>query len=113
MKRTITLIVGALLFALVAGATDVPKFETFLGYTYARTNLGSDPAVIVSRANDQALSASISVMAASGSMCRARFPPSLNTSLGGLAQSGRILDTVSTGASTRGLPQSPTRVQEK
>jgi hypothetical protein len=42
MKRTITLIVGALLFALVAGATDVPKFETFLGYTYVRTDLGSD-----------------------------------------------------------------------
>ena len=42
MKRTITLIVGALLFALVAGATDIPKFETFLGYTYVRTDLGSD-----------------------------------------------------------------------
>jgi hypothetical protein len=113
MKRTIMLFVGALLFALVAGATDVPKFETFLGYTYVRTNLGSDPALIVSRANDHAPSASISVMAASGSICRARFQPSLNTSFGGFAQSGRILDTVSTGAIARDPPQGPTRVQER
>jgi opacity protein-like surface antigen len=42
MKKSITLIVGALLFALVAGATDIPKFETFLGYTYLRTDLQSD-----------------------------------------------------------------------
>jgi hypothetical protein len=42
MKRIITLIAGALLFALVAGTTDVPKFETFLGYTYVRTDLGSN-----------------------------------------------------------------------
>jgi len=42
MKRTITLIIGALLLALVAGATDVPKVETFLGYTYVRTDLGSN-----------------------------------------------------------------------
>jgi hypothetical protein len=42
MKKSITLIVGMLLFALVAGATDVPKFETFLGYTYMRTDLGDN-----------------------------------------------------------------------
>jgi len=113
MKRTITLIVGALLFALAAGATDVPKFESFLGYTFVRTDLGYDPAVILSSANDQAPSASISTMAASESVWRARFPPSLNTSLGGLAHSSRILDTVSTGASTPDLAQAQTRVQEK
>jgi hypothetical protein len=42
MKKSITLIVGGLLFALVAGAQDVPKFETFLGYTFMRTDLQSD-----------------------------------------------------------------------
>jgi hypothetical protein len=26
----------------VAGATDMPKFETFLGYTYLRTDLSDD-----------------------------------------------------------------------
>ena len=42
MKKSITLIVGMLLVALVAGATDVPSFETFLGYTYMRTDLGDN-----------------------------------------------------------------------
>ena len=42
MKKSITLIVGVLLFTLVAGAQDVPKFETFLGFTYMRTDLQSD-----------------------------------------------------------------------
>jgi hypothetical protein len=42
MKKSITLIVGGLLFALVANAQDVPKFETFLGFTYMRTDLQSD-----------------------------------------------------------------------
>ena len=78
-----------------------------------KTAAGSDPGVIVRRANDQAPSASVGVMAAPGSICRSRFPPLLNTSLGGLAQSGRILDTDSTGASTRDLPQGPTRMEEK
>ena len=58
MKRTIALIVGPLLFALVAGAADEPRFENFLDYTYVRTDLGSNSAAIVNRANDQALSAS-------------------------------------------------------
>jgi len=88
MKRTIALIVGALLFALVAGAADAPRVEKFLDYTYVSTDLGSNPAGTVNGANDQAPSASISVMAASG-------------------------DAVSTGASTRDLPQGPTQVQEK
>ena len=113
MKRAITLIVGALLFTLVAGATDVPKSEASLGYTYLRTNLLSDPAVIVSRANDQAPSVSIRVMAPPAAICRVRFLPPLNTSLGGLAQSARVLDTVSAGAIAPDLPQGPTRVQEK
>jgi hypothetical protein len=39
MKRIITLIVGALLLVLVAGAQEEPKFETFLGYTFVRTDL--------------------------------------------------------------------------
>ena len=42
MKKSITLIVGVLLFTLVAGAQDVPRFETFLGFTYMRTDLQSD-----------------------------------------------------------------------
>jgi len=42
MKKSITLIVGTLLFALVAGATDIPTFEAFLGYTYMRTDLQND-----------------------------------------------------------------------
>ena len=42
MKKSITFVVGVLLFTLVAGAQDVPKFETFLGFTYMRTDLQSD-----------------------------------------------------------------------
>src|SRR6266478_3933748 len=42
MKKSITLIVGGLLFTLVANAQEVPKFETFLGFTYVRTDLQSD-----------------------------------------------------------------------
>jgi hypothetical protein len=38
MKKNITVIAGVLLFALVAAATDIPKYETFLGYTYVRAN---------------------------------------------------------------------------
>jgi hypothetical protein len=38
MKKSITIIAGVLAFGLVASATDVPKFETFLGYTYVRAN---------------------------------------------------------------------------
>jgi opacity protein-like surface antigen len=38
MKKSIIVIAGALAFALVATATDIPKFETFLGYTYVRAN---------------------------------------------------------------------------
>jgi hypothetical protein len=112
MNRTIALIVGALSFALVAGAADAPRFENFLDYSYVRTDLGSNRAAILNRANDQAPSASKRVMAASGSIYRARFPPSLNTSLSLLAQTGWTLDAV-TGASTRDLPQGPARVQEK
>lgn len=112
MKRPITLIVGVMLFALLAGATDVPKFETVLAFTYVRTNLGPDSAVIVSRANDEAPGASISVTVAPRSICLARLRRSLNTSLGELTQNGRILDTVSTSASSREL-QAPTGVQEK
>jgi hypothetical protein len=38
MRKSITIIAGVLAFGLVASATDVPKFETFLGYTYVRAN---------------------------------------------------------------------------
>ena len=38
MTRSITLIAAGLLSAFVAGATDIPKFEAFLGYTYVRAN---------------------------------------------------------------------------
>jgi hypothetical protein len=78
-----------------------------------KTAAESDPAVIVSRANDQAPEAFITAMAASASICRARFQPSLNASLGGLAQSDAVLDAVSTAASTRELPQGQILFQEK
>jgi len=38
MTKSITVIAAGLLTALVAGATDIPKFEAFLGYTYIRAN---------------------------------------------------------------------------
>jgi hypothetical protein len=38
MTKSITIIAGVLAFGLVASATDIPKFETFLGYTYVRAN---------------------------------------------------------------------------
>jgi hypothetical protein len=38
MKKTFTVLVTALSFTLVAGATDIPRFETFLGYNLVRFN---------------------------------------------------------------------------
>ena len=38
MNKSITVIGGLVLFALVASATDFPKFETYFGYTYVRAN---------------------------------------------------------------------------
>jgi len=38
MKKIITVVATSLYFALVAGATDVPKSEVFIGYTYVRAN---------------------------------------------------------------------------
>ena len=38
MTKSITLIAAGLLTAFVAGATDVPRYEVFLGYTYVRAN---------------------------------------------------------------------------
>ena len=38
MTRSTTLIAAGLLSAFVAGATDIPKYEAFLGYTYVRAN---------------------------------------------------------------------------
>jgi hypothetical protein len=38
LKKIITLISAVLLFALVAAATDQPKFEVYLGYQYVRSN---------------------------------------------------------------------------
>src|SRR4029077_16729229 len=38
MTKSITLIAAGLLSAFVAGATDIPKYEVFLGYTYVRAN---------------------------------------------------------------------------
>jgi hypothetical protein len=38
MKKSITLIGTLVLFALVASATDFPKYETYVGYTYVRAN---------------------------------------------------------------------------
>ena len=38
MKKSITVIGGLVLSALVASATEFPKFETYFGYTYVRAN---------------------------------------------------------------------------
>jgi hypothetical protein len=38
LKKTITLISAVLLFAMVGAATDVPKYEIYLGYQYVRAN---------------------------------------------------------------------------
>ncbi len=38
MKKNVAVIGAALLFALVAAAQDVPRFETFLGYDFTRAN---------------------------------------------------------------------------
>jgi hypothetical protein len=45
MKRSITLIIGALMLASLAGAQE-SRFETFLGYTYLRTDLQSNNTVL-------------------------------------------------------------------
>ena len=42
MRKIIAVMIAVPLFALVAGATDVPKMETFLGYNYVRFNPNSD-----------------------------------------------------------------------
>ena len=38
MKKSITLISSVLLFAMVGAATDVPRYEVYLGYQYVRAN---------------------------------------------------------------------------
>ena len=42
MKKIITLISAVLLFAMVATATDEPKYEVYLGYQYLRNNTFND-----------------------------------------------------------------------
>src|SRR6266481_1157257 len=46
MIKSITLIAGVLLFALVAVAQDRPRYETFLGYTYIRANQNNNNTAI-------------------------------------------------------------------
>src|SRR5260370_10677549 len=38
VNKTITVIAGVLLFVMVTSATDIPRYEAFLGYTYVRAN---------------------------------------------------------------------------
>jgi hypothetical protein len=38
VKRSITLISAVLLFAMVGAATDIPRYEVYLGYQYVRAN---------------------------------------------------------------------------
>ena len=38
MKKSITVISAVLLFAMVGAATDIPKYEIYLGYQYVRAN---------------------------------------------------------------------------
>jgi hypothetical protein len=42
MKKSVTSIAAVLLFALIAAAQDVPRAETFIGYTYVRANSATD-----------------------------------------------------------------------
>ena len=42
MRKLLAVIAAVPLFALVAGATDYSKFETFLGYSFVRFNPNSD-----------------------------------------------------------------------
>src|SRR5260370_40016720 len=42
MRKIIAVIAAVPMFALVAGATDVPRMETFLGYNFVRFNPNSD-----------------------------------------------------------------------
>ena len=42
MKKSFMLVAAILVFAFVAAAQDVPKFETFLGYTYVRLSSSND-----------------------------------------------------------------------
>ena len=42
MKKSFVVFAAVLLFALTAVAQDVPKVETFLGYTYVRANSATD-----------------------------------------------------------------------
>jgi hypothetical protein len=42
MRKIIAVIAAVPLFALVASATDVPTYETFLGYNFVRFNPNSD-----------------------------------------------------------------------
>ena len=42
MKNTITVIATSLCFAFVAGATDIPKTEVFLGYSLVRLSSNGD-----------------------------------------------------------------------
>jgi hypothetical protein len=38
VNKSITVIAGVLLFVMVTSATDIPRYEAFLGYTYVRAN---------------------------------------------------------------------------
>jgi hypothetical protein len=38
LKKSITVISAVLLFAMVGAATDIPKYEIYLGYQYVRAN---------------------------------------------------------------------------
>jgi hypothetical protein len=42
MEKSITLIAATLLFVSLAGAQSAPRFETFFGYNYVRTDLERD-----------------------------------------------------------------------
>jgi hypothetical protein len=42
MRKLLAVIAAVPLFALVAGATDYPRYETFLGYNFVRFNPNSD-----------------------------------------------------------------------
>src|SRR5215475_1130100 len=42
MRKSLVVTGAALLCAMTAGATDYPKYETFLGYSFVRFNPNSD-----------------------------------------------------------------------
>ena len=49
MKRCLVVFSAVVIFALAAAAQDVPRMETFLGYTYVRATSGTDVPTFIAK----------------------------------------------------------------